>query len=173
MLEQANTFPNATSVQTFPHAAVSCGSLFMNTKGTTTRDATSKFDARSFAITWDLGIAERKGPGGLYANQVVTSCSRTRSQGKVEFSIDAPDATSSPALVSKWTSNTPQSLLYTWSAEDGKAGGLFLPYVVPDGDRPVQFDNGGIVGLKFMGRFGSDNTKSNDLERSALRIASC
>lgn len=171
-IDQAVAMPDATSVQTFPHAAVSCGSLFMNSYGTSTRDATSNVTTfRKFELTYELGISARMGGGGLYANQVVVNAIRTRDKGTVSFVMDAPDATATPDLVTKWTANSPLHLAYTWSAEDGKAGGLYLPYVVPDGPRPVQFDQDGINSLRFTGRFGSDRTKTTDLERSALRVA--
>lgn len=166
--EVSVTFPSAASADTFPHAPASCGSLFLNAKGTKTR---TKLNCRSFQLTYELGIIERRGHGGLYANQVITGATRTRDTGTVEFVVDAPDATASPDLVSKWLSNAPLHLLYVWGAEDGKAGALYSPYVVPDGNRPVQIDEGGINSLRARFRLGADNTKSTDLERSALRIA--
>jgi hypothetical protein len=170
--ETSNTFPNVTAVQTFPHAAASCGSLFMGAFGVTTRNATTKFDCRTFELNYELGIVPITGHGGLYANQVITGARRTRDNGTVEFVVDAPDATTAPDLVTKWSSNSPLHLCYTWGAEDSKAGALYSPYVVPDGPRPVQFDEGGINSMRFRGRLGADNTKATDLARSALRIAS-
>lgn len=169
--EVSEAFPSATSVQTFPHAPVSCGSLFMGAFGVATRNASSLFTCRSFTLNYELGIVERRGPYGRYENQVITSATRTRDQGSVEFAIDAPDATVSPALVTTWSANSPLHLLYTYGAVDTRAGALYLPYVVPDGPRPVQFDEGGINSLRFRGRFGADNTKATDLARSALRWA--
>ena len=170
--ETSNAFPDVTTVQTFPYAAASCGSLFMGALGVTTRDATTKFACRTFDLTYELGIVKREGHGGLYANQVCVGATRTVDKGTVDFVVDAPDATTAPALVTTWSANTPLHLCYTWAAEDGKAGALYSPYVVPDGPRPVQFDQGGINSLRFRGRLGADNTKSTDQTRSALRIAS-
>lgn len=170
--EVSTTFPDATSVQTFAHAPVSCGSLFLNTYGTTTRNATSKVNCRSFALTYNLAVKERFGGYGNYANQVVTGANRLRDSATAEICIDAPDATTAPDFVTKWSANSPLHWLYTLNAEDGKSVGMYCPYFVPDGDRPVQYDMGGVNAIKLMGRLGPDRTKSTDLERSMLRIAS-
>ena len=171
--EESNpAFPSVTSVQTFPHAPVANGSFFLGSYGSTTRTQdVTKLNARSFAITWDLGIVERRGPGGVNPGQVTVGCTRVRSQGSVDVVFDAPDATTTPDLVTKWKSNAPLHMAYVWGAADSQGGALYSPYVVPDGDSPIQFDNGGINSLRFKGRLGTDATKSTDLERSALRIA--
>jgi hypothetical protein len=170
--DSSNTMPDATTVQTFPHATASCGSLFLGAYGATTRDATTKFDCRTFDLTYELGIVKRMGHGGLYANQTCVGATRTRDKGSVKFVVDAPNATATPALVTTWSANSPLHLLYTWSPADSLAGALYSPYVVPDGDRPVQFSQDGIASLTFQGRLGADATKSTDITRSALRIAS-
>ncbi len=171
--EVAAAFPNATSVQTFPHAPVANGSLFIANYGTPTRTPdVTKLNARSFSLTWELNVVTRKGTGGVNPNQDIIGATRTRSQGSVEFVIDAPDATTTPDLVTKWNaSGQPLHLAYTWGAADTLGGALYSPYVVPDGDRPVQFDSGGINSYRFKGRLGADRTKSTAVERSALRIA--
>ena len=171
--EESNpAFPSATSVQTFPHAPVANGSFFLGSYGSVTRTQdVTKLNARSFSITWDLGIAEIRGPGGVNPGQVTIACRRVRSQGSVDVVFDAPDATLTPDLVTKWKSNAPLHMAYVWGAADSRGGALYSPYVVPDGDSPIQFDSGGINGLRFKGRLGTDATKSTDLERSALRIA--
>lgn len=171
-LESSNTFPNATAVQTFPHAVASCGSLFLGAYGSATRGDSTKYACRTFEFTHELGIVPLMGHGGLYADQVTVGATRTRDNITAEFVVDAPDATTTPDFVTKWSANSPLHLLYTWGAEDGKAGALYSPYLVPDGPHPVQFDRDGINSMRFRGRLGADKAKSTDLERSAVRIAS-
>jgi hypothetical protein len=171
-VESSNAMPDATAVQVFPHAAASCGSLFLGAFGVTTRDATTKYACRTFDLSYELGIVPLMGHSGLYANQVVVGATRTRDTGTVDFVVDAPDATTTPDFVTKWSANSPLHLLYTWGAEDSKAGALYSPYVVPRGPHPVQFDSNGINSMRFQGQLGADNTKTTDRERSALRIAS-
>ncbi len=170
--EVAETFPTATSVSVFPHAPVANGSLFLASYGTTTRTQdVTKLNARAFELTWDLGIRERRGPGGVNPGQVIIGCSRVRSSGSVDIIVDAPDATTAPDLVTKWIANTPLHMLYVWGAADTLGGALYSPYVVPDGNSPTQFDSEGINSYRFRGRLGPDRTKTTAVERSALRVA--
>lgn len=169
----APSFPSATAVQVFPHAPVANGSFFINDYGTATRTAAvSKLDIRSFSITITLGIAELRGPGGAFDRQVVTGCARTPDMVSGEFVVDAPDATATPGLAAKWDTGTPQHLLYTWSAADGSAGGLYLPYVVPADEKPTQMDMDGLNRVRFKFRAGADAARTTALERAAYRFAS-
>ena len=169
--EVTATFPDATSQQIFPHAPVANGSCFLNTHGTKTRDATSKLNARSFSITWNLNVIPRKGHGGVRPGQDIIGATRLRATGMVDIVVDAPDATATPDLVTKWKNNAALHLGYVWGAADTQGGFLYCAYVVPDEDSPLQFDSGGIQSLRFRGSIGSDASKSTALERAALRIA--
>lgn len=159
---------NATAVQTFAHAPVANGSLFLNTFGNSAR---VKYSIRSFQLTYQLGIAEQMGPGGLSTNQVVVGCKRIRDNISVEFTIDADNTTATPDFLTKWKALTPFQLLYTISVADGSAMAICAPFIIPDGDAPTQLAQKGLNAAKFRARCGSDNSKATDLERSALRIA--
>lgn len=164
------TFPSATSVQTFDHAPVSNGSFFLANHGTATR---TKEAIRSFSIAIKLGIVELRGPEAPFERSVIRGCARTPDEVSGEFVIDSEDATATPRLAAKWEANTtPLHILYTWSAADGTAGGLYLPRVYPSDEKPTQFDMDGLNRVRFKFRAGADNTKSSALERAAYRIAS-
>jgi len=167
----ATSFPTATSVQTYAHAPVAAGSFFMADQGTATRSGAT-YNIRSFSLTIDLGIVELRGPGGVNASQVVTGCKRVPDRISGEFVVDAEDAATAPALGAKWLANTPQHILYSWSVADTTAGAVYLPYVVPDGPRPTQFDLDGLNRTRFRFRAGTDASKSTALERAAYRFAS-
>lgn len=170
--EVSVAFPDTTSVQTFPHAAVSCGSLFLNKFGISTRDATSNLLCRHFTLTINLNVKPRMGTGGQFANQVCVGATRGRDTYSAEIVVDAPDATITPDFLTKWSENSPLHLLYVLNAVDGQANALYSPYCVPDGPHPVQVDQDGINSLKLQMRLGADASKATDLERSALRWAS-
>lgn len=164
------TFPSATSVQLFDHAPVANGSFFLGNAGTATR---LKEVIRSFNITVQLGIVELKGPGGAFDRQIVLGCARTPDMVSGEFVIDSEDTTAAPRLAAKWDANTtPLHILYTWSAADATAGGLYLPRVFPSDEKPTQFDMDGLNRVRFKFRAGADSTKSTALERAAYRFAS-
>lgn len=167
----AGGFPDPSSQQIFPHAPVANGSCFLGAFGVTTRDATTKLVARSFSIVWNVNVLPRKGPGGVNPGQDIIGATRTRGTGTVEIVVDAPDATATPDLVTKWKTNAKLHLDYTWGAADGQGGALYCPVVFPSEDSPLQYDSGGIQSMRFRGRIGSDASKSTALERAALRIA--
>jgi hypothetical protein len=162
------TFPSAVAVQTFAHAPVASGSLFMNAQGTATRVVR---DVRSFTLTYTLGIVELKGPGGVHANQVTVGCRRTQDQISMEWVEDADAQTATPDLATKWSANSPLSVVYTLSAADGSSVGFMWRYCVPDGPKPVQMSMDGLNRIRWRMRAGTDNTKSTDRERAAQVMA--
>lgn len=170
--DEINTpLPNVTAVQWFAHAPISAGSVVLQTYGTVTRNAASKYNVSQFSLTYTLGVADIMGPGGVAANQVMIGANRTQDKIAGEMTVSAQDTTATPDLLGKWRANTVFQLGYTGNAEDGKAIGLYLPYVVPDGDPPTQFAYRNYNSVKLKFRAGADNTRATDLERSALRIA--
>jgi hypothetical protein len=162
------TFPTVTSVQTFVHPPVAAGSFVLQTKGTATRATRA---IRSFTLTWELGIVELKGPGGVNQYQPVVGCARTVDRITAEWDEDADANTATPDLAGKWDGNTAFYFLYSLACADGVGLAIFAPTVYPDGDRPVQQALDNLNRIHFKVRCGADNTKTVDRERSALRIA--
>lgn len=168
--ESTATFPSALAVQTFAHAPVASGSFVLNLQNVTTF-AGSRRDIRSLRIEHTLGIVELYGLGGVNASQVVIGCKRTQDMIAIEWTEDAESNTATPDLAGKWDSNSVFYFVYTASCADGSSLAFMSPYIVPDGDRPTQMDDGNLNRVRFRARCGSDNTKSTDRERSALRVA--
>lgn len=163
-------FPSAVPVQTFPHAPVAAGSFFLADFGVATRPV-PRIDMRSFSLTVELGIVELKAAGGNNAYQAVLGCARVPSKITGEFVVDAEDATATPAYAAWWSTNTPRHLLYTLSAADGTSVAIYLPWIVPAGDKPTQMDMDGLNRVRCSFRAGTDVSKATDLARSAFRIA--
>ena len=161
------TFPSATSVQTFPAAPVAAGSFWLNTFGTTTRTVRS---IRQFTLTYELGITELRGPGGVNQYQPVIGCVRSVDKVSIEWVEDADTNSATPELTG-WDTNAAYSLVYTLSGADGTAVGFLFPYVVPDGPRPTQTAMDNVNRKRFRARCGADNTLTTNLRCSAMRLA--
>jgi len=162
------TFPSAVSVQTFAHAPVAAGSVFMNAFGTATRVVR---DVRSLSVTYALGIVEQRGPGGVNQYQVVIGCKRTQDVITLEWTEEADAQTATPDLAGKWDTNNPLTVVITLSAADGTSVMFMFRYCVPDGPKPTQMDDSNLNRIRWRMRAGADNTKSTDRERAAMVMA--
>jgi len=159
------TFPTALSVQTFSPAPVGAGSLFMNTQGVATRVVRS---IRSFQLTYQLGVVELRGPGGVNAAQAIVGCKRVPDMITVEWIEDADAQTLTPDLPGKWDANTVFSVVYSCSTADGSSIAFKFPYAVADGPKPAQVVVDRLNRIRWRLRCGADVSKTTDRERAAM-----
>lgn len=142
------TFPSTTASSDSAPAVVSGGSFFYQTVGTVTRQTEP---VRNVSLTIDHGVVPIIGSGGANEGQVIQGYVRTMSIPRLSFSVEAEDATTSPAWSSWWdtdpNTNTYRHILYTMSVTDGRAIALYMPKCRPIGPRPTQAD---IEGLNYV-----------------------
>lgn len=163
----SEAFPYALSMQTHTPPVVAGGSCFINDVGTATR---ATLALRDFKLTYNLNVIEETGPGGLRSTQDIVGCVRGRDTITVELAIDSEAAGTNS--LSDYFDGGPYHLLYGWSAVDGRAGGVYLPYLVPGGDRPTQEDLDGLNRSRLTLIGGTGNTTTSELTLSALRVFS-
>jgi hypothetical protein len=166
----AATFPSAGAMQAFAPAVIAGGSFFFAPVGSTARP-NPVMSPRDFKLTYNLNVVELMGPGGIAADQDIVGCVRGRDSLEVEFLLDAEAATVTPLLPGYWAGNAEYHLLYGLNAVDGASVSMYMPYLVPAGDRPTQEDMEGLnrVRLKLAG--GTGPTTTTELQASMLRIA--
>lgn len=165
------TFPDTTSVDTFAAAPVAGGSFFLNTVGTTNR---SVYDIRDFQATIRLETYPVMGPGATDARQTIIGVRRGRCQ--LEFSIVLDrEAQGTDTWGDVWnTSANSRSyyhMMYTLSAEDGTAVGLYCPKVEIIGSRPVQSNVQGLNRQQVFFRAVTGGTTDTALEMANFVIA--
>lgn len=168
-VEPANsTFPNtaATAAWTYNAAPAAAGSFFLQTYGTSTRQAVSP---RQFAIDITLGIVQVSGYDGVSTAQVVTGAKRTPDDVKVSLALDAGGASATPTWWTAWDTNARYHLLAGYNVAPTKAFACYLPNLAWSGKQPTQSDIDGLnrVVLEFVA--GADTAGATDLARSAMR----
>lgn len=165
----SGTFPTATAEgNTAAATPVAAGSFFYADVGTTTRQTA---DIRGFALTIDLATHPLMGPGGVNQHQAVVGAHRSKCQAQFEFIVDGDDTGWDSWWDTDENSITPRHMLYTLSAADGRAVGMYFPKVYPVGPRPTQIDNEGLNARKIMCRAVTGPTTATDLLMSNWRLA--
>jgi len=165
----AGTFPTTTAVDTFAPAPMAAGSLFANTRGTSTRVT---YAYRSAAITIDLGVQPLYGPGGVDANQCIVGAVRGQHTASLEFVVDAGAASTAPDWPTRWDTNSDWHALLTFNgAATGKRMAFYMPSAWIDDSKPMQFNDGGInrERVRLVSRTGQ--TTTSELTLSSYRIA--
>lgn len=167
--ESTATFPSALAANTDNPAPVAAGSLFFNDVGTATRNKLTTL--RGFTLDIKLNVTVLSGPGGVNQYQVYNGAVRTGADVKVSFTLDMDNNTANTVLGTAWMNRTGKHILYTLSAVNGSQVGIYLPNVMPSGNRPVQKIDGNVNRYSFEGMAYTGPTKTTDLTASALRIA--
>ena len=167
-LTTGGTFPSTVTSNAYTPASNAAGSMFCQTVGTTTR---SKRDYRSLTINCTLGHVPLMGPGGVGAYQGIVGCVRQPTKIEVSWTEDADTVTTTPELNTIFDDATGQHILITLNAVATKAVGFYFPRWYPRGDRPVQFNDGGVNRLRITGDAVTGPTATTDLTASAMVIA--
>lgn len=166
----AATFPSATAVDTHNPAPIAAGSLFIQNRGTTTRQTV---ECRSFKVTIDLGVEPKMGPGGVGEFQHIVGAARGRQSVTVEFEVDADDANGSYSTwAGRWDSDSQDyHLLYNFNgAASGRRMALYLPNACIVDRRPMQI-GGGINRERIVMRAKTGLTTTSARTLSAARLA--
>ena len=163
------TFPSSTSVDSFNPAPTAGGSLFVQNRGTATRQT---YTCRSFEVSIDLGIQPVMGPGGVGSNQVIVGAVRGPARITATFVVDSESATASPTWPGRWDSDSQfYHLLFNANgAASGKRVALYMPNCCIIDRKPVQIAQNGInrESITMQAYMGTDTT--SELTRSAFRI---
>lgn len=164
------TFPDTTTPDSFTPAPGGGGgsSFFFNAYGTATRATRSVRANSNTTLTVALNNIPIMGPGGNTASQNIVGCQRGPANITFEWVEDAPTVTTSPQLETDF--ETISHGLLTMSNTAGTAMGLYMPKMVPIGDKPVQFSDGGINRLRYRYACRADETQTTNLLASAVRI---
>jgi hypothetical protein len=163
------SFPSATSVQVFnPAPGGGAGaSWFFAAQGTATRTTRA---VRSWTMNVALNTMPQIGVGGSDVAQIYTGAVRGPATVTVEWTQDAETATLTPTTETDWTSTTASHGLMSLSTAIGTAMGFYFPRLVPIGNKPVQFNDGGINRVKYQYQAYADSTRVTDILASAVRI---
>lgn len=160
-------FPLPGNMQAHTAAIVAGGSFFFAPVGTAER---RELVPVQFALTHQMNVVEVTGPGGQHSHQDVIGCVRGRDEITVEITCDARDA-DTHELGEYWDGAGAYHLLYGLSSVDSTAVALYLPYLVPDQNRPTQEDVEGLNRVKLRLLAGTGPNTTTELAASALRIA--
>jgi hypothetical protein len=163
----AQTFPSATSMETFTPAINARSTMFLAAVGTATR-AVRTF--RSFSLSYDLGIVEVIGPTGVSAYQNIVGAVRGPATIKVEWVEDADAATASPVLAGYWDGTTEYHLLLSLNNVAGAAMGMYFPRLLTADDRPTSMADANINRVKIAFQAHTGPTTTTDLTASAFRM---
>jgi hypothetical protein len=169
--DAAPTFPTGTAATAVPIQPNARGSLYVQARGTTTRQT---YVCRSFRMTIDIGIRGEAGPGGVGEFQNVVSAHRLKHTVTVEFVVDSGNASAAPTWASRWDSDTTTDyhLLYDLcGAAAGMRKAFYLPNMCFTDRRPVQFNDGGINRERVMLQAKTGLTTTSELTLSSYRIA--
>lgn len=165
--EKNETFPTAVALPTEVPAPNSAGSLFFNTKGTATYATKTP---RSLQIDYTLGIKEVMSINAATSNTTVVGAVRTPDAIKFTMTIDAEDASTTPAESVAWAANSEKHALLTLNSADGKAVAFYFPRLCYSGNRPTQADSDGLNRQTLEFTAYEAGSGSTDLERSAFRM---
>lgn len=164
----SQTFPSATSVETFTPAINARSVMFLNVVGTPTRALRTY---RSLALSYDLGMTELTGPTGVGQYQTCVGAVRGPAAIKVEWTEDADAATASPVLAGYWDGTSAYHMCVTLNKTAGSAMGFYFPNLLPADDKPVQMADGNINRVKLSLQAITGTTTTTELLASAFRMA--
>lgn len=166
----AATFPSAVAVDAFNPAPSAGGSLFVQARGTATRQT---YKCRSFELNVDLGIKPVKGPGGVDGSQDTIGAVRGPQVVTVTFTVDAEDATATPTWGGRWDSDSQfYHLLFNANgAATGKRVAIYLPNCCIVDRKPVQMSADGVNRERITMRAYTGPTATSELTLSAWRLA--
>jgi hypothetical protein len=162
------TIPSALTLQNNYSQPVAAGSLFLQDYGTTTR---AVYTPSEVELTYDIGTEPIVGPGAVFPLQSAVGFVRTRMKPTLRMRL--PVASTWPTW---WDSVESASshfkhVLFTGSAVDGRALGIYMPRVKPCGQRPaIPVESNGQTYVDVFGMGVDDETRSTEIARSAVRI---
>lgn len=164
-----STFPSATAVQDYAAAPVAGGSMFMQAVGTATR---ATVVARSVSMSIALANIAENGVGGYDEHQAVTGVTRTPAPVMVDMTIDT-DAAGTDTFgdiydVSE-NARINRHALYSMSVGEGRSLALYWPNLTMV-DKPVQFDDGGLLRRRLRFEALTGTTTTTDLTMSPWRL---
>lgn len=165
------TFPSAVTMNNYNFAPIAAGSLNVQLVGTTTRNV--RTTARKLAIRYTMNNQPLKGYGGVNQYQDIVGAVRLGDSVEIEWVEDADAATTSPVVPGYWNTATSTGAVgyhieWTGSTTDGSAIGFKSPYFCPSGDKPQQFDDGGINRIRIVGQAYTGGTTTSALTLAAI-----
>ncbi len=168
----SGTFPTATSADRYAPAPVAAGSLFRQTKGTTTR---STLSIREFNLNIDFQTVPLLGHGATDAHQVVVGARRIKCQASFDMVVDK-EATGTETAFDRWNtaanSASFEHVLYTMSAgADGMCVGIYFPKVKMVDRAPIQTSIDGLNRERLMYRAITDSAGADDLRKANFILA--
>lgn len=169
--EQVNaTFPVATALQTHSGMTVAGGSLFYNANGTATRATRT---CRDFTLSIEMETTPLMGPGGVDNFQAIVGARRVRQTAHVNWVEDA-EAAGTDTIGSLWTTDensiTNRHALYSLNARNGATAAFYFPNLVPEGNRPVQFEQNGLNVMRWSFRADTSTVSTSALTLSSWRL---
>lgn len=167
----SDTFPTATVAQRHASAPVVNGSWAIAQFGDSTRE---ELVVRSFSVTTDIVAEGLRGPGGVFAGQLIQGACRRSAGCSVELVIDAP-ATGTYTWAERFAAD-PNTAPYwqlcaSLSCADGRAVGMYFPRLVLTEEEPITMNDGGYNRIRLRFRATANLGGATELERSAFRIA--
>ncbi len=169
--EQVNaTFPVATAIQTHSGMTVAGGSFFYNANGTATRATRT---IRDFTLSIDMESMPLMGPGGNDNFQAIVGARRVKQTARINWVEDA-EAAGTDTIGSLWTTDensiTNRHALYSLNARNGATAAFYFPNLVPEGNRPVQFEQGGLNVMRWSFRCDTSTVTTSALTLSSWRL---
>jgi len=166
---RSSTFPSATAVEDYGAAPVAGGSMFINAVGTVTRNTVV---ARSVSFTIGLANVGENGVGGFDEHQLVVGCNRGPTTLALEMVIDSEAAgtdTYGDLFDVSENSRINRHALYSMSTGDGRSIAFYWPNLTMV-DRPIQFDDGGVLRKRIKFEPLTGTTTTSDLTLSPWRL---
>ncbi len=167
----SQTFPNTTATAAKAGAVIAAGSLFVNAVGTATR---TTYPLRDFSVTINYEHVPLVGPEGVDAFQGVVGCVRTRCQAMLTTTFDGESAGThiwEDLYTTSEQTVTNRHILWTGSAVDGRAVGMYFPNCKPITPRPTQQDLNGLNRVTVQWEAMTGQTTTSDLTLSNFRLA--
>ncbi len=166
----SQTFPNTTATAAKAGAVIAAGSLFINAVGTSTR---ATYPVRDFSVTINYEHVPLTGPEGVDAFQGITGCVRTRCQATLTTTFDAESAGThvwEDLYTTAEGSLTNRHILWTGSAVDGRAVGMYFPNCKIVSPRPTQVNVNDLNRVTVNWEALTGATTTSDLTLSNFRI---
>ncbi len=169
----STVFPSATRPQRHAATPAVSGSLVMARMGATTRRVES---ARSFGVTFGWRGNGLVGTGGNFEGQLWQKATRTPGDGTVIDMVVDAEATGvnfwyDEAIALATGDPGYWQLLYSVSALNGRAVGIYFPKLTLTSQVPTQIQDQGYNRVRLGFRALALDTGATELERSAWRIA--